>query len=938
MQKLVRIRLSAFITLLLLFSICSTIAMGYRSDTVKAATTYIHPGMLHTQSDLDRMKSKVAASSSPWINQWHMLQDNSLASSSFTPSYYSTIYVDDPTNGTVGMEDLKNSASAAYFNALEWYITGNQAYANEAKALLNGWSNTLTSIQGPYPTIPLGLAGYKLLNAAEILRYTNAGWLQADIDKFSTMMTNVFYSWTTNYAGLNNVGAMNNGGVDALVILFNICYGVWNNDDTSYNSAVNYYKTGAGNGSISHFIQTVDGQTQEVGRDEAHNQLAVGMLTNAAEIGLNQATVNANGADMASYPNNSYLLLKGLEYTAKYNLGYSVPYKRVQSPDGKAPYTQISTESRGIFRPIYEQAYSLFHNKIGLPDSNMPFTKQAINSMKLEGYNSDHPSYGGLLNAQDTRTAPLIPSIVFSARSLPNSVISAASGGSSPLIDNVSRFNSDGTFHFGPSETFTMEYQGSKQYAFKSAINNLYVSANNGGSAYLIANSSTIASPQLFNLSEDNNSLFSFQSKANNLYETVDGTNQIAATASGITSDSQRFDILTQRAAVISSTPPTTPTNLTASPVNNNRINLNWTASTDDVGIVGYKIFRNSVQVGTAYTNSYTDTGLYASTAYSYTVQAYDPANNVSAQSNTATNVTPGTNLALNKSVTSSSSFECCGWSRTVINDGQENSVSGAWAWASSNSLTTNHTEWVQIDMGANNTISQVALFLENDGIHDGYCFPIDFNIQVSTDGANWTTVVTKTNYPFINTAQSFTFTPTSARYVKVTGTNLRSNPYDSNYYRMNFAELEIYQQVISGATYKLAARHSGKLAGINGASLSDGAIVLQQTDSGSNAQKWVITDLGTGYYKIVNVNSGRAMDVNGASTADGATFIQWPFSGSNNQQWQIIDVGSGFYKIIARHSGKGMDVSGGSTADGTQIQQWTYGGYNNEQWQLVKQ
>ncbi len=81
-------------------------------------------------------------------------------------------------------------------------------------------------------------------------------------------------------------------------------------------------------------------------------------------------------------------------------------------------------------------------------------------------------------------------------------------------------------------------------------------------------------------------------------------------------------------------TPPSIPTNLSATAVLSTQINLAWTASTDNKGVVGYRVFRNGVQTsGTPTTNSYSDTGLTASTAYTYTVQAVDAAGNVSAQS-----------------------------------------------------------------------------------------------------------------------------------------------------------------------------------------------------------------------------------------------------------------------------------------------------------------
>jgi chitodextrinase len=80
-------------------------------------------------------------------------------------------------------------------------------------------------------------------------------------------------------------------------------------------------------------------------------------------------------------------------------------------------------------------------------------------------------------------------------------------------------------------------------------------------------------------------------------------------------------------------TSPSTPTGLTATPISSSQINLAWTASTDNVGVAGYKIYRGEQQIGTSTTNSYQNTGLNASTNYSYAVAAFDAAGNTSAQS-----------------------------------------------------------------------------------------------------------------------------------------------------------------------------------------------------------------------------------------------------------------------------------------------------------------
>jgi chitodextrinase len=83
---------------------------------------------------------------------------------------------------------------------------------------------------------------------------------------------------------------------------------------------------------------------------------------------------------------------------------------------------------------------------------------------------------------------------------------------------------------------------------------------------------------------------------------------------------------------------PGAPSNLTATAASCSQINLSWTASTGTV--TGYYVYRNSSQVGTTSSTSYSDTGLAASTQYSYYVVAYN-SNGNSGNSNTAQATTP---------------------------------------------------------------------------------------------------------------------------------------------------------------------------------------------------------------------------------------------------------------------------------------------------------
>ncbi|MBO0460290.1 chitinase [Enterococcus sp. DIV1298c] len=75
---------------------------------------------------------------------------------------------------------------------------------------------------------------------------------------------------------------------------------------------------------------------------------------------------------------------------------------------------------------------------------------------------------------------------------------------------------------------------------------------------------------------------------------------------------------------------PSTPLDVTASTITDKSVLLTWTASSDNVGVAGYVIYRDGKEVGETVTNAFTDTGLTASTEYSYTVKAFDAAGNVS--------------------------------------------------------------------------------------------------------------------------------------------------------------------------------------------------------------------------------------------------------------------------------------------------------------------
>lgn len=124
---------------------------------------------------------------------------------------------------------------------------------------------------------------------------------------------------------------------------------------------------------------------------------------------------------------------------------------------------------------------------------------------------------------------------------------------------------------------------------------------------------------------------------------TVNGTN---VTVTPINSLGQSFDVINYAfTAGAEATVPTTPANLSATAASGTQINLSWSASSDNTGVRGYSIYRNSILIGTVDQNTLTfsDTNLVPSTTYSYRVDAFDGSGNHSALSTAASATTQST-------------------------------------------------------------------------------------------------------------------------------------------------------------------------------------------------------------------------------------------------------------------------------------------------------
>ncbi|HEU5397018.1 MAG TPA: alginate lyase family protein [Verrucomicrobiae bacterium] len=364
-----------------LITVVAAVLIGL-AQTAPGQFAFVHPGLLQNRDDLARLKAAVAAHEEPIYSGFQVFRAD--------PHSQATYRLRGPLpmvgrNPTVGQGDYDSDANAAYQCAVMWCITGDRAYANKSKQIIDAWSLTLTNITGRDAVLMAGLGPFKMVNAAELLRSTDAGWSPAEIQQAENNFRTVVYPVIADFAPFAN------GNWDTAAIKTMMAIGVFCDDRAMFERALRYYVDGSGDGRLTHYIINAAGQCQESGRDQQHTQLGLAHLGDACEIAWHQ------GLDLYGYDDN--LLLKGFEYTAKYNLGENVPFTETLDRTGKYHHFLISTNGRGRFRAVYEEIYNHYVNRAGL---TAPYIEQVVQRIRPEGPGlpgADHVGYGTLLFA-----------------------------------------------------------------------------------------------------------------------------------------------------------------------------------------------------------------------------------------------------------------------------------------------------------------------------------------------------------------------------------------------------------------------------------------------------------------------------------------------------------------------------------------------------------
>ncbi len=352
------------------------------------SSEFVHPGIAHGRAGIDFVKAAVAAERQPWTEAWGQLKASEFAHLQWIPQPRAHVERGASNRPDIGASEFMRDGSAAYTHALIWVLAGDEAHAAKSAEIIDAWSNTLRSVTNHDARLLIGMTGHQFCNAAELLRHTWDGWPEKHQEGLRALLREVWYPVIRDFYPSAN------GNWDAAMLQTMIAMGVFLDDRAMFDRAVRYFRNGAGNGAIGNYFNEF-GECQETGRDQAHTQMGLEYLANTCETAWNQ------GVDLYSERDNRLLL--GFEYTAKFNLGFDVPYEAFESFEGRYHYKSISDKSRGRLRPMYEKVFNHYHNRRGL---DAPYTEQAVSKVRIETGGGSSLPWGTLMYANQPAGVP----------------------------------------------------------------------------------------------------------------------------------------------------------------------------------------------------------------------------------------------------------------------------------------------------------------------------------------------------------------------------------------------------------------------------------------------------------------------------------------------------------------------------------------------------
>ncbi|HWT76586.1 MAG TPA: alginate lyase family protein [Mobilitalea sp.] len=398
----------------------SEIALYGTGTITPASYPFAHPGVLQTASGLKTMKDMVASQTEPWYSTYLQLQSTINSYGTINASDYMLTSITRSNSGSYN--EMRLAAAKVYNLGLMYYISGNSTYAAGARTIMMKYASIFTGVgtsgdtSSVYDTnLDVGVVALKFCAAAEILRYSYSGWSISDTNSLIAM-----FNKCTGGTAVSMYQLMSNAPVLATYDMDNICHGhaailrqgsmayaVFAEDTTLSNLVKNDFKAnstayytnqggyawqkkpdksqGANGYSLLYNYNASTGQSKESDRDQAHALVNLAAFTTIAQIAWCQG-------DNSLYEFNSRLLLKAINFSTQYSLGYDISSYITAYPWDHHSSLGITTYDRGrTVENMYAAAYNYYKFSSGAASGEYTYLSKYVN----------HPLYAKDKNSYD---------------------------------------------------------------------------------------------------------------------------------------------------------------------------------------------------------------------------------------------------------------------------------------------------------------------------------------------------------------------------------------------------------------------------------------------------------------------------------------------------------------------------------------------------------
>lgn len=163
-----------------------------RAIPTAAPTKWVHPGVFVERQQLDYVARKVAQRAQPWTEAFDSMLAYNISSPTRTAKPRAVVECGPTSTPNLGCYDEREDSMGAYTNALAWWITKKQKYADKAIYYMDAWSSVLQGHNNSNAPLQAAWSAANWVRAGEIIRYSHAGWKESSVKAFEKMLTNVY--------------------------------------------------------------------------------------------------------------------------------------------------------------------------------------------------------------------------------------------------------------------------------------------------------------------------------------------------------------------------------------------------------------------------------------------------------------------------------------------------------------------------------------------------------------------------------------------------------------------------------------------------------------------------------------------------------------------------------------------------------------------------